>query len=432
LIAFATIAAGGLNAIARVVSMFFLISYGLLNYATYVEATANRPSFRPTFRFFHARASLLGTLVCGGVMFAIDAVAGVLAVAVLAAIYQYVRRTAVPAQWRDSRRAYRFRRVKDGLREIDTEPEGPADWQPHILVFTQEEKRRDRVLRFASWISGGSGMITAVQLLEGEGTSQTVLKLREEAEAELRAEIRERELEVYPLVVGASDLRTGATTLVQSWGLGPIRSNTVVLNWMEEAAEGTSAELWYGRLLANAIRLKQNVAVLDTDDTSWTRLEQTPNEERRIDVWWFDDESSRLMLLFAYLMTRTEGWDEARIRVLIPTSAESRQKIEANVRRRLEESRIEAEIENIVEPDEATLVAQSHDSPLVLLPLRVLGMRLATPLSEDLPALLARLPVTALIAAAQDVQLTDDEAEPPAPVEPGPAEPRSPDDPSAA
>jgi hypothetical protein len=45
-------------------------------------------------------------------------------------------------------------------------------------------------------------------------------------------------------------------------------------------------------------------------------------------------------------------------------------------------------------------------------------MRLATPLAEDLPALLARLPVTALIAAAQDVQLTDDEAEPPAPEEP--------------
>jgi hypothetical protein len=44
-IAFTTIAFGNLNAIAGVVSMFFLISYGLLNYATYVEATAASPSF---------------------------------------------------------------------------------------------------------------------------------------------------------------------------------------------------------------------------------------------------------------------------------------------------------------------------------------------------------------------------------------------------
>jgi amino acid transporter len=415
-IAFAMIAAGGLNTIARVVSMFFLISYGLLNYATYVEATANRPSFRPRFRFFHARASLLGTLVCAGVMFAIDALASTLAVAILAAIYQYVRRTAVPAQWRDSRRAYRFRRIKDGLREIDAEPESPADWQPHILVFTREEKRRERIMRFASWIAGGSGMITAVELLEGDGTSENMRKRRREAETELEEKIREQKLEVYPLVVAASDLRIGAAALVQSWGLGPIRSNTVLVNWMGDIALGTSSELWYGRLLANAIRLDRNLVVLNTEDTSWNRLEQTPNEERRIDVWWFDDESSRLTLLFAYLMTRDEGWHEAKIRVLVPTTEEASERVAASVSRRVEESRIDAEIESVTTPDEQTLVTRSRDAAVVFLPLRVVGMRLGTEMSEDLPALLMRLPVTALVAATQDVKLTEQEPEPAAEV----------------
>jgi len=46
-IAFATIGLGKLNIIAPVVSMFFLISYGLLNYATFFEARADSPSFRP-------------------------------------------------------------------------------------------------------------------------------------------------------------------------------------------------------------------------------------------------------------------------------------------------------------------------------------------------------------------------------------------------
>ena len=87
-IAGATIAAGNLNAIAGLVSMFFLISYGLLNYATYVEATAASPSFRPRFRFFHARASLAGTALCGLVMIAIDPISGVVAASILAAIYQ--------------------------------------------------------------------------------------------------------------------------------------------------------------------------------------------------------------------------------------------------------------------------------------------------------------------------------------------------------
>ncbi|CAI7997958.1 Solute carrier family 12 member 2 [Geodia barretti] len=68
IIAMATIAAGDLNAIASVVSMFFLTSYGLLNYAKYVEAHGAGPSFRPRFRFYDARASLLGTCLCGIVM----------------------------------------------------------------------------------------------------------------------------------------------------------------------------------------------------------------------------------------------------------------------------------------------------------------------------------------------------------------------------
>ena len=61
-IAGVAIALGNLNLIAPIVAMFFLISYGLLNYATFVEARSNSPSFRPRFRFFDARLSFLGGL----------------------------------------------------------------------------------------------------------------------------------------------------------------------------------------------------------------------------------------------------------------------------------------------------------------------------------------------------------------------------------
>ena len=47
-IALATIALGNLNVVAPVVSMFFLISYGLLNYATYYEARGWQPIISPS------------------------------------------------------------------------------------------------------------------------------------------------------------------------------------------------------------------------------------------------------------------------------------------------------------------------------------------------------------------------------------------------
>ena len=88
-IALVAIALGDLNAIAALVSMAFLISYGLLNYATYVEAQGASPSFRPRFRFFHARVSLAGTILCGLVMVRLDPAATAVALALLAALYQY-------------------------------------------------------------------------------------------------------------------------------------------------------------------------------------------------------------------------------------------------------------------------------------------------------------------------------------------------------
>jgi amino acid transporter len=97
-IAYATVAYGHLNLIAPVVSMFFLVSYGLLNYATYYEARAASPSFRPRFRYFNKWLSLAGALACLGTMMAIDFRAGIVAIAVLFAIFQYLKRTAASSQ----------------------------------------------------------------------------------------------------------------------------------------------------------------------------------------------------------------------------------------------------------------------------------------------------------------------------------------------
>ena len=414
-----TIAAGNLNAIAGLVSMFFLISYGLLNLATYVEATAASPSFRPRFRFFHARASLAGTVLCGIVMVAIDPVSGAIASAVIAAIYQYVRRTAVPARWRDSRRAYRYRRVREGLKEISSEPERALDWQPQILLFTHGLERRERVLRFGTWIAGNSGIVTATVLVEGQGPSEESQRLCREAEAELRAEIEEKSLDVYPLAVAAPDLRAGMATLVQSWGAGPLRSNTVLVNWLEAISEeGSSAQLWYARMLAGAVRLDQHVVVLDTDGDAWDRLATIKAEARRIDVWWFSAESSRLCLLLAHLMTRTEEWADASVRVLAPADDESdAERVRSNLTKRLGEFRIDASLEVVVAPTLESLRWHSDDAAMVFLPLRIEGMHLVDPFGFGLAQTLAPLPIVALVAACQDVRLSEERAarEPPEP-----------------
>ena len=64
-IALVIISFGHLNLVAQIVSMFFLISYGLLNYATFYESRTKSPFFRPRLKIFRPWMSLVGFLPHG-------------------------------------------------------------------------------------------------------------------------------------------------------------------------------------------------------------------------------------------------------------------------------------------------------------------------------------------------------------------------------
>ncbi|UCH19541.1 MAG: amino acid permease [Deltaproteobacteria bacterium] len=404
-IAFATIALGNLNVIAPVVSMFFLISYGLLNYATYYEARAASPSFRPRFRWYDLRASFLGALACLGVMLAIDLTAGLIAITILFAIFQYLKRTAGPARWADSRRSYHLQQARNHLLSAATEAQHPRDWRPHLLLFSNDSHRRKHLLNFASWLEGDAGLTTVVRILEGRGVK--MLKLKEESETELQKDIIESGLEAFPLVITVPEFNQGLQTLVQAFGVGPLRANTILLNWIEQLSERKSAfkEMLYGRQLKTAFRMGCNLIVLNAKQDQWENLDTLPPNKRRIDVWWWADATSRLMLLLAHIMTRSETWEEAIIRVLAVGDDTKTERTTEELQITLNEVRIEAQPEIVRDANTDIVAAYSADTALVFLPLRLRGDQPLDPFGNPLEHMLSRLPIAALVLAAEDIEL---------------------------
>ena len=403
-IALGTIALGNLNVIAPIVSMFFLISYGLLNYATWFEARADSPSFRPRFRWFDRRLSLLGALACLGAMLAISPAAGLAAAAVLFGLYQYLKRTAGPARWADGTRSYAFRQIREHLLAMGDEPEHPRDWRPLVLAFSKDDRRRAQLLRFASWIEGGSGLTTAVHILEGEGSGQA--RRRRRAEDNLHAALADQGLEAFPLVITAPDLRCGFDLLTQAYGIGPLRANLVLLNWHEEAPGRSSRRQVkaYGAHLTESFRLGCNVVVLKAGVKEGEALGEAPPAERRIDVWWWEDDSSELALLLAYLMTRTADWSGAAIQVVVARRGRQRVPI-TRFRQTLADYRIAAEPKVVEEDAPEHFVALSADAHLVFVPFRLKQHLPVDPFGRDPGELLEDLPVTALVLAAEDIVL---------------------------
>ena len=405
-VALLVIVIGNLNLVAAVVSMLFLVSYGLLNYATYYEARAASPSFRPSFGLYDRRLSLVGGLVCFGAMLAIDVTAGAVALAIVFAIFQYLKYRAVPARWADSRRSYHLQQVREHLLAAAEEPEHPRDWRPEFLVFSDDARRRD-LLRFTQWVEGGAGLTTVVQMIEEQGAG--VLEKREVTLTALTKELRSYDSMAFPLVISTSDFDDAVGAVVQSAGLGPIRINTVVSNWMggSLALASRAGEGGLSQNLRTAFRLGCNLLVLDARESEWSALEKLAPAERTIHVWWSDNRSSELMLVLAYLMTRSDEWEDAKIRVLAArregVSAEARLH---EIRHMLEEARIDAEPVVVDEANDEVLKEQSNGASLVFLPFRIYGGRFFHPFGGEVAGVLPELPIVVLSLAAQDVDLS--------------------------
>ena len=405
-IAFATTALGNLNVIAPVVSMFFLISYGLLNYATFFEARAASPAFRPRFHWFDQRLSLAGALGCLGVMLALSPTAGALAVLFLFAVYQYLKRKAGPARWADGSRAHQFQRIRENLFGLASGIGHPRDWRPQILALSKDDNQREQLLRFAGWIEGGSGLTTAVEIVEGEREDRRAK--RKAVEERLGAMIADRDFRAFPLVVTAPDMQTGVDLLIQAYGVGPLRANIILLNWLEQKAgeENLQGERKYGRYLREGLRLKRHLVVLDAESDEWDALVAGPGaEDRRIDVWWWWDSESHLSLLLAYLMTRSAGWEHAAIRIVTPRRKKKPGDIEPEMTALLEEARVKAEV--VIADDETAeaMTACSAGASVVFLPMRLRGNQPVDPFGGFLEPLLTALPVVGLVMAGERVRL---------------------------
>lgn len=402
-IALATIGLGNLNAIAPVVSMFFLVSYGLLNYATYSEARSASPSFRPRFRFFSRRASLAGAAACLWAMLAINPIAGAASVVVLYGIYRYLMRRDRIERWTDTSRAHFFQRAKEAIWAMTREVDHPRNWRPQILAFSADPDRRARLLRFVGWLEGGSGLTTVAQIVAGEGALKR--RERDELHEEMEMQLEELEIDTHVLTVLAPDPMDALPVIVQSFGIGPLGANTVVFGLTSTDDVGRNTA--YAIALRSVSRLGRNVIAVSSDEDSWAVMSGAGARGRVIDVWWRDDDTSRLSLLMAYLATRTPDWKRARIRLVVPLASEpDRAGRQAELDQMLVAVRIRASVEFVAGGSADDLVAVSSSSDLVFVPMVLKGTSLREGLTgADLDAVTRRLPLVAAVLAAQPVDL---------------------------
>lgn len=350
---------GDLNAVAPVITMFFIITYGMLNWSCFAEMHSRNPSFRPRFKLAHQGIPLAGAVGCVAVMFLLNPVWALAAFAVMGLIYARLQRQDLETRWGDVNSGVAFERAKRSLLFLQDERFHPKNWRPAVLAFVGNPAHRLHLARLGIWMTD-RGLLTLARVEETGAADDMRLLLR--GEEELTHFIRDNGIPAFPAVVTDTSFANGALSLIQCHGIGGVRSNTVLLGWTGSTEHAES----YGTLLRNASRLGRSLVLVQASE-GFLRDPAPPRGP--VDVWWRGRQHGALMLLLAHLIRQTPAWGHREIRLLHAVSHPSeRDRAMEKLHALLQSARISA-TPRVVAADRFAhaLHRESRDSALVFL-----------------------------------------------------------------
>ena len=245
---------GDLNSIAPLITMAFMITYGTINLATFFEGITKNPSYRPTFHYSHWATSALGTIGCAAVMLLMNWRWAFISTLLMAAVYFFIYRKQLEAQWGDVQSGLFFQRTRNNLIKLEQKMYHPKNWRPIILAMSGGGWNRPNLAILGHWLTSTYGILNLGQVIQGDVEKRVDRIINQEQI--LQRFIVEQKLDAFPNIVAAPTVTEGIKYLVQCSGLGALRPNTLMLGWPSaETAETLVCAL---RLISD---LKRNVII---------------------------------------------------------------------------------------------------------------------------------------------------------------------------
>jgi len=349
-VALAAVALGNLNAVAPVLTMFFLTTYGMINLVAGLERLSGAPSFRPTFRV-HWSFSLASAFGCFAAMFLISHVAGIIAILAEVGVYLVLRRRALTATWGDLRYGALMSLARATLLKLRTLPVAPRNWRPHILVFAGDVRRRKNLVQLAAWLNQERGILTVSDLLVG--TLDELAETARERKAQAHRHLEDAGINAFAEAEVVSAFEDGVIAVAQANGIAGIASNTLMFGWSSKP-ERAAAQL---RIMRKVSLLGKSTLICRVPAGTWTP------RPRRIDVWWGGLENNGdMLMLFAYLLAADRVWRRAHIHVhSIANDEAMREHTRREIQRMLAASRIEAHTEVALRSEAADVAGIIHN-----------------------------------------------------------------------
>ncbi|XP_074635463.1 solute carrier family 12 member 9-like isoform X2 [Acropora palmata] len=222
---------GNLNEVAVLVSMFFLLSYGITNMACFALKVASAPNFRPTFQYFSWQSALLGTILCFVIMFLVNYKYAVLSVAVMVILFVVISLRTPPTPWGDVSQALIYHQVRKYLLRLDLRKDHVKFWRPQMLLLVSNPRSSYPLIDFVNDIKKG-GLYILGHVQEDEFNSESMRKQRRALATWLNF-VDCTGIKAFVELTVTKTIRAGAQNLLMASGLGGMKPNTLVLGFYD-------------------------------------------------------------------------------------------------------------------------------------------------------------------------------------------------------
>ena len=395
---------GNVDFVARLVSVFFMVTYGALCAISFLEHFAARPSYRPSFRS-RWWISLFGALMCTFLIVLMDPLYALLAMMTLTGLYVWMVRAREEKQ---DDLAEMFQGVFSQLtRWLQLHLQRrrairrSREWRPSVIMVNDRTHQQRAPLELMRWICHRHGFGTYLHYIQGYLDRSTYREsLR--SKHRLLELARKQQSPVYMDTIVSPSMTSALAQSLQVPGVSGLNNNTVLFETSTHDSDAEMTAVVEQALFASATQM--SLLVLRHGELQF-------GERQSIHIWltWNDHANANLMILLGYILLGHPDWKRAEISVFAASPAGELEQRRQAFAEMTTQGRLPISEQNIrflalddLEAYHREVERRSTDADLA-----ILGFDLAG-LSERGAAVFrnhASLPATLFVSAAQKISM---------------------------
>ncbi len=307
-IALIFVAAGNVNAVAGIISMFFMVTYGSLCLISFLNHFGSSPSYRPSFRS-RWYISLMGFIFAAVLMFAINFIYAILAVILMIVIYSLTNhfhsdRKGLEAIFTNS--LFQINRNLQVYLQKTAKSRENKEWRPSAISINKHSFKREGLFMVLNWISFKYGFGTYIHLKNGYYSTEESQKAAEDLQRLIQKYDKYKN-HVYIDTLLSPSYTSAIAQAIQLPGISGMENNMVMFEYaMENPGELT--EILDNLALVKAGKF--DICILGSSTIPF-------GFKKDIHVWIriTDQENSHLLILLSYIILGHPDWKKSNIKI---------------------------------------------------------------------------------------------------------------------